>query len=147
MKTAVLVALLAFGCVRLTAAADDPPTEVVYLDHAKVEGAFSKGLPLINNNRSYKIHASRRVTAGIVEIHEHDTDIFHVVEGTATLVTGGTLADPKTIGPGEIRARESTGGATHHLAKGDVIVIPKGVPHWFKEVSETFLYLTVRVTS
>lgn len=146
MRTTALIALLALGFVRCAAAADDPPTGVVYLDRAKVEGAFSQGLPLINNNRSYKIHASRRVIAGIVEIHEHDTDIFHVVAGTATLVTGGTPVEPKASGPGEIRARESTGGVTYHLAKGDVIVIPKGVPHWFKEVSETFLYLTVRVT-
>lgn len=146
MKTILLFVLLGFGSGCLAAETDAPPTEVIYLEHAKVDGAFSKGLPLISNNRNFKIHASRRVMAGIVEIHEHDTDIFHVVEGTATLVTGGTLVDPSTLGPGEIRAKVSTGGIAHHLAKGDVIVIPKGVPHWFQEVSETFLYLTVRVT-
>ncbi|MBV8165318.1 MAG: hypothetical protein JO021_00905, partial [Alphaproteobacteria bacterium] len=47
--------------------------------------------------------------------------------------------------PTEIRAKSATGGDARQLAKGDVIIIPKGTPHWFKQVSGTFDYLTVKV--
>ncbi len=145
MKTPALLALFLAGAAGLVAAPEPAPTEVIQFDHAKVEASFGKGLPLLVNG-SYKIHTSRRVIPGIVEVHEHDTDIFCVLEGSATVVTGGTLVDPKTTETGEIRAPSSTGGVEHHLGKGDVMVIPKGTPHWFKEVSGPMLYYTVKVT-
>ena len=145
MKINALFALLAFGFVHLATAADAPPTEAVQFDHAKVDALFAKGGSLMANSK-YKISAGRRVTTGPVEIHEHDTDIFYVVEGSATFVTGGTPVDQTSIGPGESHAKSTTGGVTHHLTKGDVIVIPKGVPHWFTAVDSTFLYFVVKVT-
>lgn len=145
MKIPVLLVLLSFGFVRLALAAEPPPTEVVQIDHAKVDAAFSKGLPLLANT-SYKISAGRRVTGGTAELHEHDTDLFYVVEGSATFLTGGTLVEPKESGPGEIRAKGLTGGVERQLTKGDIIVIPKGVPHQFTAVEGTFLYYVVKVT-
>ncbi len=144
MKTAILLALLSFGFVRL-AAGEAPPADVVQFDQAKVDAAFAQGLPLMVNS-SYKISAGRRVTAGNVEVHAQDTDIFFVLAGSATFVTGGTVVEPAPTAPGEIRGKATTGGVTHHLTKGDVIVIPKGVPHWFTAVDGTFLYYVVKVT-
>lgn len=144
MKTPALFAVFAFGFARL-AAAEPPPTGVVLIEHPKVEAAFAQGLPLLAN-ASFKVSAGRRVAPGNVELHTQDTDIFYITEGSATLVTGGAMVGPETIGPGEIRAKATTGGVTRHLAKGDVIVIPKGVPHWFTEVGGTFLYFVVKVT-
>lgn len=122
-----------------------PPTEVVVVDHTTTERAFALGQPMIVNS-SYRVQAGRRVMPGEVEVHEHDTDIFYVLEGTATFVTGGKVSDPKTTGPGETRGKAITGGEPRHLVKGDVIVIPAGVPHWFTEVGGTFLYFVVKVT-
>ena len=134
---------LALG-TRLSAV-EAPPTEVVVLDHAKVDAAFAKGLPMLINS-SYKIQAGRRVVPGNVEIHNADTDILFVTEGEATIVTGGTAVDPKATAAGELRAEKIAGGVSRHLSKGDVIVIPTGVPHWFTEVNGTFLYFVVKVT-
>ena len=145
MKIIALFALVSFGLVRLSFAAEAPPTDVVLIDHAKVDAAFAQGSMLLANS-SYKILAGRRVAPGNVELHTQDTDIFYIVDGTATFVTGGTIVDPTTTGPGEIRGKATTGGVPHHLTKGDVVVIPKGVPHWFTEVSGTFLYFVVKVT-
>jgi mannose-6-phosphate isomerase-like protein (cupin superfamily) len=145
MKTSALIALLAIGLVVRVAAADAPPTDVVLLDHATVDNAFAKGLPLLLNT-SYKIQAGRRIAPGNVEIHTNDTDIFYIMDGSATFVTGGTAEATKTTAPGEIRGDKITGGVPRHLTKGDVIVIPAGVPHWFTEVSGTFLYFVVKVT-
>ncbi len=146
MKTTLLPVLFALGFIPPAAALEPPPTQVVVLDHAKVAAAFAQGAPLLANT-VFKVSAGRRVTAGEVEVHDHDTDIFYVVEGSATFVTGGTVVQPRTTAPGEVRGSATTGGTPRQLTKGDIIVIPKGVAHWFNEVSGTFLYYVVKVTN
>jgi glc operon protein GlcG len=110
-----------------------------------VDHAFSIGAPLLLNGL-YKVQTGRRLVPGSVEVHTRDTDIFYVTDGSATFVTGGTAVDPKESGPGEIRAKSIVGGVERHLTKGDVIIIPKGVPHQFTEVTGPFLYFVVKVT-
>ncbi|HWA85546.1 MAG TPA: cupin domain-containing protein [Opitutus sp.] len=144
MKIAALLASFVFASVSL-AASPPPPTDVVLLDHAKLDAAFVKGGSLLANAR-FKIMAGHREAPGAVEIHDHDTDILYILEGSATFVTNGTTVEPKTVEPGEIRAKAITGGVPHHLVKGDVIVIPKGIPHWFTEVNGPFLYFVVKTT-
>ena len=68
-----------------------------------------------------------------------------MLEGTATLVTGGSPVDAKTTAPDEVRAPSIAGGTSRAVAKGDVVIIHNGVPHWFKEVRGPFLYYTVKV--
>ena len=129
----------------------DPSTAlppVVYLDRAKVAAAFSKGAVLFDGNggeRNYMVHASHRDQPGMAEIHTQDTDIIYVLEGTTTFVTGGTAVDPKNIAPYEIRGVSISGGETRRLQKGDVIIVPNGVPHWFKEIPGPFNYFVVKV--
>ncbi len=147
MKTSALIALLALGLVARVAAADAPPTDVVIIDHATVEASFAKGggAPWVANS-SYRVQAGRRTGGGQVEIHAHDTDLLWVTEGSATLITGGTAIGTKTKAPGEQVADKIEGGVTHKVTKGDLIVIPQGIPHWFSEVDGTFLYFVVKVT-
>ena len=72
------------------AAVSHGPAAVTYFDAATVNAAFDKGAVLFNQGESYMVHASRREQPGMVEIHSKDADIVHVLDGTATLVTGGT---------------------------------------------------------
>jgi mannose-6-phosphate isomerase-like protein (cupin superfamily) len=153
MKPTLSFALLActlLGFGRAASAADAPapaapPTDVVQFDHGKVDFTFTKGGAL-NINSQYKVQAGRRVAPGAVEIHTRDTDVFYIVDGSATFVTGGTAVDPKEVSPGEIKAPSITGGTERHLAKGDVIIIPQGIPHQFTQVNGPFLYFVVKVT-
>jgi mannose-6-phosphate isomerase-like protein (cupin superfamily) len=124
----------------------DAKASVTLIPGAKVEAAFAKGTPLFENSE-FKVHASRRDAPGIAELHGRDTDIFHVLEGSATFVIGGTTVEPKTVAPDEIRGKAIQGGENRRISKGDVIIIPKGVPHWFKEVDGPLLYYVVKVTS
>ncbi|HVU36272.1 MAG TPA: cupin domain-containing protein [Opitutaceae bacterium] len=146
MKTTLLVSLLALGLTAPLFAADAPPKEVALFDHAMVDATFAKGGSLLANGK-YKVQAGRRDADGQVEIHQHDTDIFYITHGSATITTGGTAVDPKKVAPGEFRADRSEGGTVRHLAKGDVIVIPAGVPHWITKPSGPFLYFVVKVTT
>jgi glc operon protein GlcG len=121
---------------------------VSYYSKDQVAAAFAKGAVLFdgeNGGRNYMVHASRREAAGQAEVHEEDTDIVYVLDGTATFVTGGTVADPKTIAPGEIRGASIQGGETRKLVKGDVIIVPAGTPHWFQQVTAPFTYYVVKV--
>jgi len=119
---------------------------VTYIESGKVSAAFAKGAPL-KETAEYKIHASRRTEPGLVEIHEHETDTIYVLEGGVLFVTGGKVVNPKLTAPGEIRGTDVIGGEARRLSKGDVMVVPEGVPHWFKEVDGTFLYYVVKVIS
>lgn len=128
------------------------PLPVTYIESQQVSAAFMKGAVLVGEDenmmhaaRNYMVHASHRDKAGVVEIHEYDTDIVYVLKGSATLVTGGTPVGTKTIAPHEFRAPTLNGGETRTLAPGDVVVIPNGVPHWFKEVVAPFDYYVVKV--
>jgi len=122
-------------------------TTVEYFDSATVKRAFATGKPLLagGDGRNFKVMGLRRKGPGEVEVHDTDTDIFYVVEGHATFVTGGTLTGGKHIAADESRGGTLTGGEARHLTQGDVIVIPKGVPHWFKEVPDSIEYFVVKV--
>jgi quercetin dioxygenase-like cupin family protein len=117
-----------------------------------VAASFAKGAVLVGEDenmmhaaRNYMVHASHRDKPGVVEIHEQDTDIVYVLKGSAQLITGGTPVGIKAIAPHELRAPTVTGGEARRLVPGDVVIIPNGVPHWFKEVAAPFDYYVVKV--
>jgi mannose-6-phosphate isomerase-like protein (cupin superfamily) len=66
---------------------------------------------------------------GVVELHEDFADLFVVLDGRATLVTGGAIAGAEIIGPGEIRGASIVGGTRQELRAGDVAHVPAGLPH------------------
>lgn len=128
------------------------PLPVTYIESQKVSASFARGAVLVGEDenmmhasRNYMVHASHRDKAGVVEIHEFDTDIVYVLKGSAQLITGGTPVGTKTIAPHEFRAPTVSGGDTRKLVPGDVVIIPNGVPHWFKEVEAPFDYYVVKV--
>ncbi len=122
------------------------PGPLQALASAEVTAAFAAGKPLLENER-FKVHASRRESAGMAEVHTRDTDIVYVLEGSATFVTGGAVVDGKTVAPDEVRGTAIDGGAIRQLVRGDVVVVPNGLPHWFKQVNGPLLYYVVKVTS
>ena len=127
------------------ASGSTPP--VSYFEKSKVDDAFSKGAILLDGSdgRNYMVHASRREKPGQAEIHTKDADVIYVLQGTATFVTGGEAVDGKTIAPDEIRGSSIKSGETRKIAKGDVVIVPRGVPHQFLEVTNPFLYYVVKV--
>ena len=118
-----------------------------YFSRDKVDKAFDAGAALFEQpgDGHFAVRPSRRDSPGVVEVHQKDTDIMYVQKGSATIVAGGTLLDAKTIAPDEIRGSQLNGGESYRLGEGDVIIIPRGAPHWFKEVRGPFLYFTVKI--
>ena len=82
--------------------------------------------------REYPRHCAMllfRSRDGAAEAHENFADVFYVLEGHATLVTGGAVAGAARIGRGEIRGSSVEGGARQELRAGDVAHVPAGLPH------------------
>jgi len=122
--------------------ADGVPTVVTYVPHDQVTSTMVKGGQIVNDH-GLIVLAQRRV-AGEVEVHAKTNHVFIIVEGEATLITGGTLVSPRQTAPDQTRAPSVNGGEAHHLTKGDVITIPAKTPHWFKEVpTQTIAYYAI----
>jgi mannose-6-phosphate isomerase-like protein (cupin superfamily) len=99
----------------------------------------------------------RRALSGENPVAEHDlvSEVYHIIDGSATLVTGpdidGMKRRPATNenvrllnGPGS-NGTSIRNGATYQLKAGDVIVIPAGVGHWFTKIDDHIRYLMVRI--
>lgn len=121
-------------------AADAP--QVTYLGH----DAVAKGGTLVSQP-NLSILMAHRTGPGMVEVHDKETDTLYVLEGSATIVTGGRMLGGSVTAPGQQRGTDIAGGQARQLAKGDVMVIPAGIPHWFKEVPSSIDYYVVKVVA
>jgi mannose-6-phosphate isomerase-like protein (cupin superfamily) len=136
---------LPFGLAQVFGLPQIQDSQVTHLRREQVEAAFAKGSPLIEVE-DYKIHASRRASEpGLAEIHTRDTDIIYVLQGSATLVTGGRAVAARSTGPEELRGSGIEGGESREIGPGDVVVVPNGTPHWFQQVVGPLLYYVVKV--
>ena len=145
MKKTLFLALMTVGLSRAVDiySARDLKTAEQKLAQEKKPFA-SQDLARYGNH--YTMLAYREAT-GSSEVHEHEADIFVIEDGAATIVTGGTLVNPKTQKPGEIRGTSITGGERHTLAIGDIFHIPAGMPHQLLiEKGKPFAYFVVKVT-
>src|SRR5712692_4766536 len=140
----LLLAVTTLLTIAVLLASAGGASSVTYVDHEKVAAALSKGGPLVSAP-DLLVSGSHRDKAGQVELHDKETDVIYVVDGTATFVTGGTMVGEKRTSPGQLMGSDIEGGQTHHLSKGDVIVVPAGTPHWFKEVPQSVSYYVVKV--
>jgi len=82
----------------------------------------------------------------------HETkvaEVYTMMEGAATLVTGGTIIDGKhsnsaAIGHGSIRGPRIEGGVSRRVVKGDIVIIPGGTPHWWSNLESDITYSITR---
>lgn len=117
--------------------------DVTIVPRATVDAGFAKDATLLCGP-GFRVEASHRIGAGEAEVHLHDTDIFYVLKGSADLIVGGKVSEPHQLAEGEIRGAAIEGGEPRVVASGDVVVIPRGVPHWFKHVTTPFSYYVVK---
>ena len=136
MKVAVAVlAALAVGASAATLTGDkalvipaqDIKTQLADLvPQTKATGSAG---PIIASYGNLGLMLSVRTRSGVGELHQNFDDLMIVEEGSATLVTGGSLVAPKPGDNGEIRGTSVEGGTSKTIGVGDVVVVPAGVPH------------------
>ena len=94
----------------------------------------------------YPILGIRRTAPGKSELHTDFTDVWYVLEGAATVVTGGTVESGVETAPGEVRGGGIKNGTTRQLGKGEFAIIPAGVAHWVSTVDgDQFVYVVVKL--
>lgn len=140
MKLTVALITLVSAAAWLSAAGS---SNVTYVGHDKVSETLNKSGPLVTAS-DLLVSGSHRNGPGQVEVHEKETDVLYVQDGEATFVTGGTMVGGKLTKAGQWLGTDIQGGEPHHLTKGDVIVVPAGTPHWFKE-TKSVSYFVVKV--
>ena len=143
MRTLLILSLAAASF----AAADGAPA--TYKTEAGLIKALAAGAATpdmltaeVQNTDRHRINVVRRTKAAGATAHEGFAELHHIMEGSGTLVTGGTLVRPpggRGSGPATI-----DGGVSRRVAKGDVVLVPAGVPHWYKDLDGTITYLEVR---
>jgi uncharacterized RmlC-like cupin family protein len=112
---------------------------------AKKEKVGTEGLAVYSN---YQMSISYRNASGEAELHHTKNDIFYVVSGGCTLVTGGTVVKPRTTQPNEVRGESVSGGQKRKLGPGDFVSIPAGIPHqMLLEPGTQLTYAVVKVNT
>jgi mannose-6-phosphate isomerase-like protein (cupin superfamily) len=95
-------------------------------DQAKAKGSSGSTL---GDYKSHALKLSERTTSGGAEIHAHFDDVMVIMEGKATLITGGTVVDPHTGSDGETKGPSIRDGISQTIGAGDIVHVPAGTPH------------------
>ena len=96
-------------------------------------------LPPYNANLEY------RASVGPAAIHEKEAEVFYVIEGNATMVTGGKLTEEKRTNPENLTGTGIEGGESRTVGKGDFIVVPENTAHWFSKIDGVLVLMTLHV--
>ncbi len=143
-----MILLLAMALV-----AADPPGFAMYSSadlKARVDAAkpddHKVRMNRVGSWGNHSMLAIRRDGDGEAEVHDTQVDVVFVRSGEGTLILGGTVVEPRTTGPGEIRGKSITGGVSKKMAAGDVIHIPAKIPHQML-VPKSLTFEVVKVDS
>ena len=116
-----------------------------HLRELAAQGDGSASETLERYPHHYTMLAFRNRSGG-GELHQNFADFFYILDGHATVLTGGEVVDAKTTGPGEIRGASVKGGSRQDLKAGDVVHIPAGMPHQMLVAEgETVTYFVVKI--
>ena len=127
MFLAAVPALAVSGERATMFSANQIKNELTQLAPKAVEKGSSGSVLASTGNLALK--TSVRTTSGGAEIHAKYDDLMIVEQGSATLITGGTIANAKTNDDGETTGPSIDGGVSREIKPGDVIIVPAGVPH------------------
>jgi mannose-6-phosphate isomerase-like protein (cupin superfamily) len=149
------IALCAQGSGPSAAYPAGPPAPAsIHRSWADIDGELSKLNPKSLTGAAVSVSplspgnvGVRRRSAGSSQyalIHPRSMEVYQIVDGTATFVSGGTLTPPLIDdGPDNYRSLAITGGTSRRVGKDDVIVTPPGTPHWFSQIDGTITYFEV----
>jgi len=94
-----------------------------------------------NANLEYRVAGVKAPAS----VHEREAEMFYVVEGSGTLVTGGTLREEKRTNAENLTGSGVDGGTPRHIAKGDWIMVPEKTPHWFSQIDGTIVLMSIHL--
>jgi len=116
---------------------------------AKAKAEHKDGQPIVAENilrlAPYSANLEYRSSVGPAAVHEREAELFYVLDGSATLITGGKLANEKRTNAENLTGTGIEGGNTQAVAKGDVVIVPENTPHWFSAINGTIVLMSLHV--
>jgi mannose-6-phosphate isomerase-like protein (cupin superfamily) len=151
LSVVVIAALLSSPVLAQPAAADGK-TMVSAADVAALIAkakAERKDQPIIAQSllkqAPYNVSLEYRASIGNAAVHETEAELFYVIDGSATLVTGGKLKDEKRTNAENLTGTGIEGGESRHVAKGDFIMVPDHTAHWFSKIDGTVVLMSLHL--
>ena len=161
MRTVVMTAtaVVGFGAgwlAKTSAQQKAPAPLITYFSHEKVDASFAQALASTGSRdlfarkdrqgRTWAIHSNSRGKAdeGVLHSHEDWTGVVMIMNGAATFITPGAASTAQGARETPEGGRLIGAGESHRVSKGDVVIIPPGAPHMYKNIEEPFRYLVVQ---
>ena len=93
----------------------------------------------------YNVNLEYRAAVANAAVHEREAELFYVVDGSATMVTGGKLVNPSRTNPDNLSGSGIEGGQAQRVRKGDFVMVPQGTPHWFSAIEGTVVLMSLHL--
>jgi mannose-6-phosphate isomerase-like protein (cupin superfamily) len=77
-------------------------------------------------------------------IHDKEAELFYIIDGSATLITGGRVVDATRNGD-NVNGKSIEGGTAQKVGKGDFVMVPQGVPHWFTDIQGSLTQMSLHL--
>jgi hypothetical protein len=155
-KRVLVLLTLAAAAAPLFAADGDAIPPAVYKSAAELMATLAKNAqaksdqassPILNEDH-VRINIVRRGSPGVAMAHAtgpaKGSELHYIIDGAATVVTGGTIVRPPGAATKGAGSATIEGGQSRRVTKGDVVFIPAGTPHWYKDVEGSVTYLEAR---
>jgi mannose-6-phosphate isomerase-like protein (cupin superfamily) len=93
----------------------------------------------------YGANLEYRAAVGPAAVHEKEAELFYVIDGSATLMTGGKLVKESRTNAENLTGTGIEGGNSQAVAKGDFVIVPENTPHWFSSINGTIVLMSLHV--
>ena len=93
----------------------------------------------------YNVSLEYRAAVANAAVHETEAELFYVIDGSATLVTGGKLTNENRTNAANLSGSGIEGGVSRRVAKGDFLMVPEGTPHWFSALDGTVVLMSLHL--
>ena len=116
---------------------------------AKVKSERKEGQALIAQPilqlAPYNVSLEYRTAVANAAVHEKEAELFYVIDGSATIVTGGKLVDEKRTNAENLAGTGIQNGKSQHVAKGDFVMVPENTPHWFSAIDGSVTLMSLHL--
>lgn len=157
MRIHLVTAAFALAAVVSTAQQKGtPPPPKIFTNSAEIQDLIAKsksqrkeGQAIVTQRilslAPYNANMEYRASVGAASVHEKEAEMFYVIEGSATMMTGGTLTEEKRTNADNLSGTGITGGESRNIAKGDFVIVPEGTPHWFSQINGVLVLMSMHV--
>ena len=154
MRTIVISLAWTIAASAIWAQQPAPPTKT-YASSADVAALLAKAkaehkdqptvIERILTLAPYGANLEYRTAVGPAAVHEKEAEMFYVIDGSATLITGGKLVNEKRNSAENLGGTGIEGGKSQAMAKGDFVIVPENTPHWFSAIDGAIVLMSIHV--